>query len=393
MDPVKNPYVPGAGNPPPELAGRSVILSEASVALRRLQTGKNPQSLILVGLRGVGKTVLLNRISDIAHDFGFLPTMIEANENNSLPQMLIPQLKKILFAVDTIESAKQKAKYAFRVLRSFISTVTIKINDIDYGLNVAPEPGTGDSGNFEVDLSDTLLAIGDAAKEAGRHICILIDELQYVKNVEFEALIMAIHKVNQRTLPIIFIGAGLPQILALAGESKSYAERLFKYPMIGALAPNDARVAITNPARTEGVAYSEAAIVRILETTESYPYFLQQWAHDSWNAAQGPTIEENDVIIATATALHSLDESFFKVRFDRCTPSERRYMRSLADLGPGSHRSGDIAERQGVKTTSVAPVRSSLIKKGMIYSPAHGDTMFTVPMFDAYMRRVMPIIQ
>jgi hypothetical protein len=324
-------------------------------------------------------------------DLGFMPTMIEANEGNSLPEMLIPQLKKILFAIDAVASAKHKAKYAFRVLRSFISTIKISYNDIDYGINVSPERGTGDSGNFEVDLSDALLAIGEAAKEAGKFICILIDELQYVKTKEFEALIMSIHKLNQRSLPIIFVGAGLPQILALAGESKSYAERLFRYPTIGALSPNDARVAITNPAKNEGVTYSERAITKILETTQSYPYFLQQWAHDSWNVATGPVIEESDVIEATQISLQSLDESFFKVRFDRCTPSERRYMRALADLGPGSHRSGDIAERHGAKTTSVAPVRSSLIKKGMIYSPAHGDTAFTVPMFDAYMRRAMPI--
>lgn len=201
---------------------------------------------------------------------------------------------------------------------------------------------------------------------------------------------MSIHKINQKSLPIIFVGAGLPQILALAGEAKSYAERLFKYPMIGALSPVDARLAIINPARNEGVQYTEEAVAKILQTTERYPYFLQQWAHDAWNASQGPAIQVSDVTKATDIALRSLDESFFKVRFDRCTPSERRYMRSLAELGPGSHRSGDIAEMQRVKTTSVAPVRSSLIRKGMIYSPAHGDTAFTVPMFDAYMRRVMP---
>jgi hypothetical protein len=390
MDPVRNPYVPGAGNPPPELAGRSNILDEASIALKRLQAGRSPQSLILVGLRGVGKTVLLNRISDIAQDLGFFPTMIEANENNSLPQMLIPQLKKALFSIDAVASAKNKAKYAFRVLRSFINTISVRVGEIDYGISVSPEPGVGDSGNFKIDLSDTLIAIGEAASAAGKYVCILIDELQYVKIEEFEALIMSIHKLNQKTLPVIFVGAGLPQILALAGESKSYAERLFRYPTIGALSPDDGRLAITNPARNEGVTYTEEAIEKILATTERYPYFLQQWAHDSWNVAQGPTIQTEDVILATQVALRSLDESFFKVRFDRCTPSERRYMRSLADLGPGSHRSGDIAERQGVKTTSVAPVRSSLIRKGMIYSPAHGDTAFTVPMFDAYMRRAMP---
>ena len=218
----------------------------------------------------------------------------------------------------------------------------------------------------------------------------IVDELQYLNEKEFSALIMAIHKLNQNKLPFLLIGAGLPQILALAGESKSYAERLFKYPHVGALEPVDARAALENPAREESASYATEALDEILRVTERYPYFLQQWGHDAWNAASGPEIEKPDVEKATVTALQTLDESFFKVRFDRCTPSEKRYMRALAELGPGLHRSGDIAEKLGVAVTSVAPTRSKLIRKGMIYSPSHGGTAFTVPLFDAFMRRAIP---
>jgi hypothetical protein len=235
-----------------------------------------------------------------------------------------------------------------------------------------------------------MISVGEATKAAGIPVCLLVDELQYIEEKEFSALIMAIHKLNQTSLPIILIGAGLPQILALAGESKSYAERLFKYPLIGALEKEDAKSALLNPANEEGADYDEEALSEILTITERYPYFLQQWGHDSWNIARGPTITLADVGLATKVALANLDESFFKVRFDRCTPSEKRYMRALAELGSGSHRSGDIAETLGTKSTSVAPTRSKLIRKGMIYSPQHGDTAFTVPLFDAYMRRAIP---
>jgi len=390
MDPVRNPYVPGAGNPPPELAGRSAVLSDATVALERIKAGRAAQGLILTGLRGVGKTVLLVRIQELSKGLAFHEIMIEANENKPLVQLLIPQLKKILFSLNLVESAKDTAKRGLRVVRSLIGSLKLTYGDFDYGLNITPERGVADSGDFESDFSETLIAIGEAAKDAKAQICILLDEMQYLRYSELEALITAMHKINQRGLPVLLIGAGLPQIIALSGEAKSYSERLFKYPSIGALAHDDAISAIASPAKSEGIDYSSQAIDKILQLTESYPYFLQQWAHDSWNIASGPTIEVDDIDKATNIALKSLDESFFKMRFDRCTPSERRYMRALAELGPGPHRSGDIADALELKTTSVAPVRSKLITKGMIYSPAHGDAAFTVPMFDAYMRRVMP---
>lgn len=390
LDPIRNPYVPGAGNPPPELAGRTSLLTDATIALERVKIRNAAQGLILTGLRGVGKTVLLVKIQAISKQLGFHEILIEANENKPLLHLIVPQLKRILFTFDYVEAAKYKAKRGLRVMRSLIGNLKVNFGEFDFGLNILPEPGVADSGDFESDFSDTIVAIGEAAIAAKTQICILIDEMQYLKYSELEALITAMHKVNQKNLPILLIGAGLPQIVALSGQAKSYAERLFKYPSIGALSHKDAISAISTPAKNVGVQYSDDAIEKILKVTESYPYFLQQWAHDTWNISVGPVITLQDVDVATEVSIRALDESFFKMRFDRCTPSERRYMRALAQLGPGPHRSGDISEALGLKTTSVAPVRSKLIGKGMIYSPAHGDAAFTVPMFDAYMRRAMP---
>jgi hypothetical protein len=349
------------------------------------------QSPILVGLRGVGKTVLLVRINQIAEDAGFHPISVEAHEGKTLPQLLVPGIRKALITISSIESAKEQARRGLRVLRSFVSAVKVTINDVEYGLSISPEVGTADSGDLETDLPDLVAALGEAAKASKRPIALLIDELQYLDENEFSALIMAIHKVSQLSHPIIMIGAGLPQVLGLAGSSKSYAERLFKFPEIGALEQLDAEDALVNPAKAEGVRFESPAIAQILKVTERYPYFLQQWAHEAWNIAEGDVIRARDVLAAHNNAIAMLDESFFKVRFDRCTPSEKKYMRALAEMGAGAHRSGDIATLLGVKTTSAAPTRSNLIKKGMIYSPSHGDMAFTVPLFDQYMKRAMPL--
>jgi hypothetical protein len=389
MDPVRNPYAPGAGSPPPELAGRSETLREAEVALRRIQVGRPVQGPILVGLRGVGKTVLLVRIAEMADREGFHTISVEAHEGKSLPDLLVPGIRKALISINAIEKAKEQAKRGLRVLRSFIGAVKLSIEGVEYGLTIAPETGTADSGDLETDLPELFLSLGEAAKASQKAIAILIDELQNLTVAEFSALIMAIHRVNQVSHPIILIGAGLPQILGLAGSSKSYAERLFKFPEIGALEEIDATNAVVNPAKAEGVVFEKAAVAQILKVTERYPYFLQQWAHEAWNVAKDNVIRAKDVINAHNNAIAVLDQSFFKVRFDRCTPSEKKYMRALAELGAGAHRSGDIAGLLNVKSTSVAPTRSNLIKKGMIYSPSHGDTAFTVPLFDQYMKRAM----
>lgn len=390
MDRIRNPFAPGAGNPPPELAGRATLIEDAHAVLGRIRAGRPSQGMILIGLRGVGKTVLLSEIRDVAEAEEYDVVFIEAHEGKTLAEMLVPPLRETLFSLNRVEHAKHLAARGLRVLRSFLGAINVTIEGISYGLGVEPETGTADSGDLEADLPRLLEVIAEAAKAAGKPILLLVDEIQYLASHEFSALIMGLHRVNQRQFPMVMIAAGLPQTLALAGNSKSYAERLFRYPEVGALEEADARLALEAPAKAEGATFEADAIEKILQTTKRYPYFLQQWGYDSWNCAEGPSISGADVDCATEHALRELDQSFFKVRFDRCTPAEKRYMRALAELGPGKQRSGDVADQLGVKVTSLGPVRNSLIRKGMIYSPAHGDTAFTVPLFDEFMKRMMP---
>lgn len=389
MDPVRNPFAPGAGTPPPELAGRADVLEMGTTALRRVAQGRPTRSLILVGLRGVGKTVLLNRLNEIAEAENFKTALIEAHEAKSLPELIAPSLRSILYGLSNTSIAIQAARRGIRALKGFVSALKLSMNDIDFGISIDGEKGLADSGDIEADLPDLIVTVAEAAKAAKQQIAIFIDELQYLNEKEFSALIMSIHKCNQKSLPFMMIGAGLPQILALAGNSKSYSERLFQFPEIGALPRDEAILAIRKPALSEGVEFTDGAIEKILSVSERYPYFLQQWAYEAWNVSESDSITGDVIDVASGLAVKELDRSFFKVRFDRCNPSEKRYMRALAEFGSGKHRSGDIAESLGVKVTSVAPTRSALIRKGMIYSPSHGDTAFTVPLFDQYMRRVM----
>lgn len=391
MDPVRNPYAPGAGTPPPELAGRKDVISAGEIALQRVAQGRPNQSLILVGLRGVGKTVLLNRLHASAEQYRYRSAIVEAHEGKTLAELIVPPLRAILLQLSLVDSAKEQARRGLRALKGFLAGLHITIGEIDVGLSVDAEAGLADSGDIESDLPDLIVTVAEAAKAGGRPVAILLDELQYLSPEEFSALIMSIHRINQRQLPFLLIGAGLPQILGLAGNSKSYAERLFRFPQIGALSFEEAVAAIQNPAKSEGAAFTDEAIETIISLTESYPYFLQQWAYEAWNLSPTDVIDSAVIELASEKAIAELDKSFFKVRFDRCNPSEKRYMRALAELGGGTHRSSDISEKLGVKVTSVAPTRSALIKKGMIYSPAHGDTAFTVPLFDRYMRRTMKL--
>lgn len=388
MDPVTNPYAPGAGSQPPELAGRDEILKRTNITLERVKLGRPAKSFILVGLRGVGKTVLLNRVERIAEDGEYIPTLIEVPENRSLPIVLIPIIRQILLRLDAKEKVIESVKRGLMVLRSFANSIKVSLGDLDIGLSIEPAKGTADSGDLEHDLPELFEAVGNAAKAGNTAVALIIDELQYISEDEFSALIMAIHRVTQRELPFILIGAGLPQLVGKAGKSKSYAERLFDFPIVDALTTEDARAAIVEPARREGVTFEQGALDLILNLTHGYPYFIQEWGYHSWNVADGSPITVNDIEKATTMAIESLDESFFRVRFDRVTPREKEYLFAMAALGKGPHRSGDIASRLGVSVESIAPVRSSLIKKGMVFSPAHGDTAFTVPLFDEYLNRV-----
>jgi len=390
MDEAANPYAPGAGTRPPELAGRDEVLRSAKVTIQRVQTGRNSKSFIFIGLRGVGKTVLLNEVQRLAEDLGCKTIHIEAHDGKTLPELLIPGLRTLLLSINAMAKATAATRRALRVLLSFVSSVKVKIENVDVSIGLPPERGVADSGDLEADLTALLLALGDAAKSRSLTIVITIDELQYLSEKELSSLIMAVHRVAQKALPVLIVGAGLPQLVGQMGASKSYAERLFNFPKIGQLESNDARAALEEPATREGVKYTEQALERIIRVTEGYPYFLQEWGYHAWNIAEPSQIDEDDASAATAKATRSLDESFFRVRFDRLTPREKEYLRAMAELGSGPHRSGDIADKLGVLVESVAPLRSNLIRKGMIFSPQHGDTAFTVPLFDQYMKRVMP---
>ncbi len=389
MDPRRNPYAPGAGTPPPELAGRDDIIERASVALYRIANGRAARSLILYGLRGVGKTVLLHRIQLDAEDEGYFPVMIEAPEDRSLPAILGPALRATLIRMSRGEAAKKALQKALGALASFARSAKIKYEDVEFNVDFEAVKGVADSGDLETDLTDLLRSVGEAAAERGSAAILFIDELQYVPGEQLGALISALHYANQRQLPITLVAAGLPQLLGHMGRAKSYAERLFEFVPVGPLDPASARRALYIPAEQEGVEFEPNAINEIVERTQGYPYFLQEWGKHAWSEASASPITHDDAVRATAVALAELDASFFRVRFDRLTPAEKRYMRAMAELGPGPHRSGEIADVLGQKMSAVAPVRNRLIGKGMIYSPSHGDTAFTVPLFDSFMRRIM----
>lgn len=390
MDPVTNPYAPGAGAPPPELAGRDEIRESVRVAAQRVRTGRPAKSVLLVGLRGVGKTVLLDRMRDDAEGAGLHTLRIEAPESRSLPAILAPQLRQALLRLSRSEQARELGHRALRALAGFAKALKIKYSDIEVGLDFDPEPGLADNGDLEHDLQALLETAGEAAKKGGTALILFIDELQYVEEEQLAALITALHRTAQRQVPVMLVGAGLPQLPGRMGRAKSYAERLFDFSEVGPLDRESARLAIERPAMNEGVAFEPAALDRIVEDTQCYPYFLQEWGKHAWDVAVASPITEADVALATREATATLDESFFRVRFDRLTPAEKRYLRAMAELGPGPHRSGDIADQLGRKVTALGPTRNNLIAKGMIWSPNHGDTAFTVPMFDAFMKRIMP---
>lgn len=387
MDRTRNPFAPGAGTRPPELAGRAQIIEDAAVALERTRLGRPANSQMLLGLRGVGKTVLLNEIARGAEQAGHLVIQLEAPEDRHLPDMLVPALRSTLYKLSVGDRAAMLARKGFRALQSFSSAFKISLGAID--VSVA-EPGVADSGHLANDLADLLGVVGEAARAADRPIAILIDEVQYLSREDLGALIVAVHKIGQRQLPIIVFGAGLPQLAGLAGEAKSYAERLFDYPPVGPLDPRAAARAIREPIVAEGAEIEEQALTDIVEQTQGYPYFLQAWGSQAWDSAPGSPITPGDVARATDGALQALDKGFFRVRFDRLTPRERDYLRAMAELGAGTHRSGEIAGLLGVEVTAVGPLRKGLIRKGMIFSPQHGETAFTVPMFDAFMKRSIP---
>ncbi len=345
---------------------------------------------MLVGLSGVGKTVLLDRVRMDAESVGIHTVRVEAPEGRSLPALLAPQLRQALLRLSQVEVAKALAVRGLRALTGFAKKLKVTYGDIEVGYDYDEEPGLADNGDLEHELQALFEQVGLAAKAAGTALAVFIDELQYVPEAQLAALITAMHRMEQRQMPVVLVGAGLPQLRGRMGNAKSYAERLFDFPESGPLHSDAARLAIHKPIQSEGAEIAPEALEEILRLTRGYAYFLQAWGSQTWLAAGAAPITLGDVVKPSATAVAALDEGFFRVRFDRCTPREKVYLRAMAELGEGPHRSGDIAAMMTAKSTSLAPVRSSLISKGMVWSPNHGDTAFTVPMVDQFMKRVMP---
>jgi hypothetical protein len=389
MDPIDNPFAPGAGTPPPELAGRDELRETIRVAVERARRGLPTKSVLMVGLRGVGKTVLLDRMREDTEGASIHTLRVEAPEERSLPALLAPEIRQALLRLSRNEQAKEFAKRALRALAGFARALKVKHQDIEVGFDFDPEPGLADNGDLEHDLAALLEVVGDAAKNGGTALILFIDELQYVKEHELAALITALHRAAQRRLPVMLVGAGLPQLRGRMGRAKSYAERLFDFPEIGALNDAEATIAIAKPVQAQGVQINDNALSHIVHETHGYPYFLQEWGKHAWDTARASPITLADVQLSSSSAVAALDESFFRVRFDRLTPGEKKYLRAMAELGPGPHRSGDIARILKREVTSLGPTRNQLIAKGMVWSPSHGDTAFTVPLFDEFMRRIV----
>lgn len=395
MNPIKNPFSPGAGAPPPALVGRENILQQATVLIGRIKERRPEKSLMLTGLRGVGKTVLLNRIEQQAKEEGYKTVYLEAREDRTLGQVLAPELKRVLFELDVKAKAKEKVRRAMLALRNFVGNFSVSFG----GLSIELEPfhGLADSGDIEADLTMLLLAVAEAAEGQEEAIALFVDEIQYFSEEEFRALIMAMHRIQQKALPMFLVGAGLPILPALAGNSKSYAERLFAFPKIDALNKEEARHALLSPLNENNVEITPDAFEQIFNYTRGYPYFLQEWGYQIWNQTEDPPISFAVVEKASETVIKRLDENFFRVRFDRLTGNEKKFLGAMAMATMSSSskrvRISDIAVNMGQKKSTLAPVRASLIKKGMIYSPAYGEMDFTIPLFTDFMIRVMPPLQ
>lgn len=390
LNPGTNPYAPGAGTPPPELAGRDGLLAEAKLAIRRTKSGKPARSFIYVGLRGVGKTVLLNEVQALADKEGALTDFIEVSSTTKLSKVIVASMRAALLKLDRLKGVSEQVKRGLRVLKSFVSAIKVKHGDVEFSVDIDAEAGVADSGTLSRDLPELFVAAGEAAKARSAAIVILIDEIQNLDREEFEALIMAVHRVDQKGLPVLVVGAGLPLLVQLTGEAKSYSERLFEFPTIGPLQGDEARRAILQPAKDAGVTYEPAAVDSIVAQTQGYPYFLQEWGYQAWNAAQGTTITLKDIDKASRVAIKRLDENFFHHRYQRLTDPQKTYLRAMAELGPGPHKTGDIAQALGKSAQQLGPVRDALIKSGMIYSPKYGLAAFTVPLFDEFMKRRHP---
>ncbi len=325
-----------------------------------------------------------------AEELGYTTAMIEIAEQKSLAEQLIPEIRRMLLEISTKAKASDVIKKSLAVLRSFINSIKITVDNNAFGIDIEPEVGAADSGDLELDLTALFISIGKAAKENETGIALILDEVQYLNSNELAALVAAMHKMQQLQLPVVLIGAGLPTLYGILGDAKSYSERLFSFPPIGPLSEDESFRALKNPITSEGESITHEALSKIYEITQGYPYFIQEWGYQSWNIAQDSPIGVQDVIKATQLSEQRLDDNFFKVRFHRLTPKEKQYLRAMASLGADSQRSADIANVMEVKISALGTIRENLIKKGMIYSPKYGYVAFTVPLFDEFMCRAIP---
>lgn len=381
-----NPYTPNAGARPPALVGRDEELEAFEVLLARLLRGRTEQSMLVTGLRGVGKTVLLTRFEELAREGGWTTVEAEITKSSEFGDRMANLVRRALLQLAPRARWKERAARAAAVLRSFQVTAGPD-GGVTAGFDVEPAEGFADSGRLDDDLTDVFVALGEAAQEHGTGVAFLIDEVQFLKTAEFEALIAAIHKTVQRQLPITLVGAGLPQLPRLAGEAKSYAERLFRFPRIGRLSDDQARAALGDPAGRLGVDFQPEALDAVVAYTEGYPYFLQEYGNALWNQIEASPVSAEDVSLARAAVEAKLDGGFFRVRVERTTDLEQRYLRAMAELGPEPQAAKDVAALLERTSEQMAPTRSRLIDKGLLYAPGHGLAAFTVPQFDRFMRR------
>ncbi len=391
MDPVRNPYTPNAGAQPPATFGRDAQIASFKLLLQRMSAGRTEQSMVITGLRGVGKTVLLGQFYREALGQNWVVIEVEAtkHEDGAFRNRMAADAKSVLFGLSPRARWNDRLERAGSVLKSFSLSVDTA-GTVSAGLNVDAIEGVGDRGDLQHDLTDLFVAIGEASQSTGRGVVLLYDEVQFLSKSQLEALISALHKTVQRGLPVTMVGAGLPQIAELAGDAKSYAERLFRFPRIGHLEPDDARLALAKPAEQENGAYTNGALDRAFMITGGYPYFLQELGYAVWGVAEGPTINEQDVLDAEALYQAKLDSSFFRVRLDRATAKQTAYLRAMAELGPEPQKAADVAELMGRDSTQVGTTRAELIAMGLLYTPDHGYAAFTVPHFDKYMLRAVP---
>lgn len=388
MEQLDNPYTPGAGRRPVALTGRDAEQRQFAATLARLRAERSAACLLLVGLRGVGKTVLLSRFARQALEAEWVVAEHEFDVRTDLLGTMVTLARSSLLQIAPPSLWRRAARGAASTLAGIQATYQLGGLTLSVSGDDERQGGAGDSGDMSRDLTDLLVSLGETAREHGTGVVFLFDELQFAAVEPLGALVAGLHKVAQRELPLTLVGAGLPQLRGVLAEAKSYAERLFDVVNIGPLTGAAAEDALAEPARRAGHSISPGAIDHVLAFTEGYPYFIQTYGDHLWRLAPGPDLTELDARVAESAVRAALDDGFFRFRTDRLTTRQRRYLRAMAEHGSGEVSSGDVATTLGMKSSAeVGRVRDELIKRGLIYSPRLGQAAFTVPQFDDYLRR------